>query len=178
MVISNPIRYDLFNDTSCTLRFTMQATDAKGNAVSNKEATVTAIWTGDTFIYGSRFMTAMYGPDLKADMVQVAHHGNVGCESPLYDNIDPTLIWFPHTYALFQSYTKYPSPNWQSTVDRKLVFEGNVKYAFVSDGACVTIALRTTGPDYDGVFDALTGEVIPYYNYKNNSENGVLVPIR
>lgn len=165
----NPLRYDIFNDTSVSLRFTMTATDANGNRVTNEEATVTSVWLADTFIYGSRFMTAMYGDTLQSDMVQLAHHGNVGCESPLYRCIAPKLVWFPHVYTAFKSYTNGTRTDWQSKVDRDLVFDiGSVDYVFVSDVNCITLPLRATGIDYDGIFDAITGEAITYVTYDSN----------
>lgn len=172
---ANPIRLDLFNDTSCTMRFTMNATDANGKKVENKEATVTSIWTGDAFIYGSRFMTAMYGSYLESDMVQVAHHGNVGCESPFYNCIKPTAIWFPHVYSAFRSYTGGWRTDWQSKVDRDLVVGiGSVAYAFVSDVNCVTVPLRTSGADYDGIFDAITGEAISYTEFGESTASAAV----
>ena len=165
----NPLRYEIFNDTSLSLRFTMTATDANGNRVTNEEATVTSVWLADTFIYGSRFMTAMYGNTLRADMVQLAHHGNVGCESPLYRCIAPKLVWFPHVYKSFVNYTNGTRTDWQSKVDRDLVFDiGSVDYVFVSDVNCITLPLRATGIDYDGIFDAITGEAITYVTYDSN----------
>lgn len=163
---ANPVRLDLFNDTSCIMRFTMQShnTDEDGNAVKNSEAkSVTSIWTGDAFIYGSRFASAMYGKSLQSDMVQVAHHGNVGCESHFYRNIRPTAIWFPHVYESYRSYTQGGVSAWQYKVDYDLVYDiGTVKYAYVSDTWCVTLPLRASGADYSGIFDAITGESVDY----------------
>ncbi len=163
---ANPVRLNLFNDTSCIMRFTMRAhnADAQGNAVPNKDAKeVTSIWTGDAFIYGSRFVSAMYGDDLQSDMVQVAHHGNIGCESHFYNNIRPTAIWFPHTYDAFRNYTRGGVSAWQYKVDYDLVHGiGSVRYAYVSDTHCVTLPLRASGADYAGIFDAITGESVAY----------------
>ena len=172
----NPLRYDIFNDTSVSLRFTMTATDANGNSVTNKEAKVTSVWLADTFVYGSRFMTAMYGNTLRADMVQLAHHGNVGCESPLYRCIAPELVWFPHVYKSFVDYTNGARTDWQSKVDRDLVFDmGCVDYVFVSDVNCITLPLRATGIDYNGIFDAITGEAITYVTYDSNVPGAAVI---
>ncbi len=163
---ANPIRLNLFNDTSCIVRFTMQAHDADkdGNAVKNNEAkAVTSIWTGDAFIYGSRFASAMYGDYMQSDMVQVAHHGNIGCESHFYNNIKPTAIWFPHTYDAFRNYTRGGVSAWQYKVDYDLVHGiGSVRYAYVSYAHCVTLPLRASGADYASIFDAITGESVVY----------------
>ena len=175
---ANPIRLDLFNDTSCTMRFTMKATDASGKSVENDAAMVTSVWLGDAFIYTSRFMTAMYGSYLESDMVQVAHHGNVGCESPLYNCIKPTVVWFPHVYASFRSYTGGWRTDWQSKVDRDLMVGiGSVKYAFVSDVCCVTLPLRANGADYAGIYDALTGKAVSYTAF-GESEASAAVKVK
>ena len=160
---ANPIRLNLFNDTSSVVRFTMRATDGDGNRVEGDAATVTSIWTGDAFIYGSRFMSAMYGSYLQSDMVQVAHHGNIGCESHFYRNVRPTAIWFPHVFDSYRYYTAGKANAWQYKVDYDLVYDmGTVRYAYVSDTYCVTLPLRATGADYDGIFDAITGERVEY----------------
>ena len=153
----NPIRLDYFNDTSSTV--------AEGNAVENEKATVTSIWTGDTFIYGSRFMSAMYGSYLRSDMVQIAHHGNNGAESHFYSNIKPTVVWWPHLYSAYISYTSGWSNAWQYKVDYHLIHQlGTVKYVYVSDVKNTTLTLTANGPDYEGIRDAITNEQL-YYNY-------------
>ncbi len=150
----NPMRISLFNDVSSTVRFTMKATDAQGNPVNDPAATTTSIWTGDAFIYSSRFMSGMYGTYLKSDMVQVAHHGNIGCEKPFYGFIEPTVVWFPNTYTAYRSYTGGWRSDWQSQVDYYLVKEiGSVKYVYVSDSRNVALKLTASGPDYANIFN-------------------------
>ncbi len=163
---ANPMRLNLFNDTSCIVRFTMRAhtADEQGNAVSNAEAkAVTSVWTGDAFIYGSRFTSAMYGDYMKSDMVQVAHHGNIGCESPFYNFVAPTIVWFPHVYNSFWGYTRGTSNAWQYKVDYNLVYGiGSVRYVYVSDEYCVTLPIRASGADYASIYDAITGKGVAY----------------
>ncbi len=172
----NPLRIEIFNDTSCTLRFTMCATDVNGTPVADDAATVTSIWAADSYVLDSRFMTAMYGDYLRSDMVQVAHHGNIGCESPFYRCIRPTAIWFPHVHSAFLSYTDgHNTKSWQNVVDHDLVFGiGTVAYAFVSDVNCVALPLRASGADYAGIFDAITGEPIAYKNYDDRVAAGAI----
>ncbi len=160
----NPRRINYFNDTSCTMRFTMTATDENGNAVSNEAATTTSLWTGDAYINDSRYMTAMFGPYLDSDMVSVAHHGNIGCESSFYDCVQAETIWFTHNYDAFKNYTAGKvTDRWQFVVDYHLVHEIEAStYVFIPDTLNPTVVLTANGVDFDNVFDALSGESIAY----------------
>jgi hypothetical protein len=141
------------------LRFSLSNQDAPG------AAPVTQIWTGDANRNESRYMCAMYGSYLQSDMVQVAHHGNIGCEIPFYDCVNPTVVWFPHTANAFRSYTAHgnQSAGWQYAVDYHLANKvPNVTYIYVSDTYHTTLNITATGPDYANIYDALSGEVISY----------------
>ncbi len=159
----NPVDYLYFNDTSCVLRFTMRATDENGRDVSNESATVTSVWTGDAHTYESRFMTAMYGSYLKSDMVQIAHHGNVGCESSFYDCVQGTAVWFPNRNEAYRNYTKGTSEKSQFKVDYHVIHEIEATtYVYVADILNTTVQLTVDGADYENIFDAITGEPIEY----------------
>ncbi len=166
----NPQRIEYFNDTSATVRLTMTATDGEGNPVQNKAATTTSIWTGDAFIYSSRYMSGMYGTYLKSDMVQVAHHGNDGCEQPFYGFIKPTVVWFPNTVAAYKSYTGGWRTDWQSKVDYYLVHElGTVRYVYVSDTNNITLSLTETGPLYGLLYDPESRTFVSYNTAVGNA---------
>lgn len=159
----NPLRMEIFNDTSSIVRFTMRATDEEGNRVENREAVTTSVWTGDAFVYGSRFCSAMYGSYLESDMVQLAHHGNIGCESPFYAFIRPTTVWFPNNYEPFLSYTSGTNSRWQNKVDYELVYGiGSVKYVYTSDTCNATLTLKASGPAYEEIYDGITNQPLPY----------------
>ncbi len=167
----NPQRIDLFNDTSSTVRFTMTATDAEGNPVNDPAAVTTSIWTGDAFKYCSRYMSGMYGTYLESDMVQVAHHGNIGCEKELYGFIRPTVAWFPNTKEAYASYTGGWRVDMPGTVDYYLIHQlGTVRYVYISDTYNITVDLTASGPDYDHIYDAISGTAIEY-----NSASGPAV---
>ncbi|MBQ9778792.1 MAG: hypothetical protein IJW22_07710, partial [Clostridia bacterium] len=132
----NPLRINNSNDTCTVLRFHLSNQDAPG------AKPVTQMWTGDANRNQSRYIAALYGSYLQSDMVQVAHHGNIGCEIPFYDCVNPTVVWFPHTAEAFRSYTAQgnQSAGWQYAVDYHLVNKvPNVKYIYVSDTYHTTV---------------------------------------
>ncbi len=129
-----PARIKNQNDTSTVLRFTSQATTDGKTPVG---APNTSIWLGDANNQQSRYLCAMYGDYLKSDMVQVGHHGNIGCETDLYDSIKAEVVWFPNSLGSFRSYVHELNRNhsWVYAVDYRLVHENPwTKYVFVSGG--------------------------------------------
>ena len=155
----NPARIDTSNDTCTVFRFSI-----KNSQAPTAEPT-TIIFTGDANRHQSRFMCATFGAYLQSDMVQVAHHGAVGCESDFYDTVAPTVLWWPVAYSAFQSQASEANKNKTGTagVDYKLIYETpSVKYIYVSDTYCTTLTLGVNGPEYDAIRDVLTGESIDY----------------
>ena len=164
----NPRKTYTDNDTNTVLRFSLSNQDAP------KAAPVTQIWTGDANRWQSRWMCAMYGDYLKADMVSVAHHGNLGLEIEFYDLVSPTTVWWPHNASSVWNYLD-PSKintNWQYEVDQHLIYDiPTVKYLFTAGGinrelqtdGCFTLLwLRADGPDYENLQDAMTWAKIEY----------------
>lgn len=119
------------------------------------------IATGDLFIQGSRWLCAMYGKELKADMVAMAHHGGPGAEAAFYDNVAPTVVWWPQSKdsvhpksgkipdsGFIPDYYKYTSgylggSAWYDAVDQYVTFGlSSVKYIYLSDDYNVTITLN------------------------------------
>lgn len=155
----NPARIDTTNDTCTVFRFSIANKDAP------TAAPTTIIFTGDANRHQSRFMSATYGAYLQSDMVQVAHHGAIGCESDFYDAVAPTVLWWPVAYSAFESQAKETNKGKPGAagVDYKLIYETpSVKYIYVSDTYCTTLTLGVNGPEYTGIYDILTGESVPY----------------
>ncbi|MBE6629367.1 MAG: hypothetical protein E7624_00775 [Ruminococcaceae bacterium] len=157
------------NDTNTVLRFALSNADAP-----NAEP-VTQIWTGDANRWQSRWMCAMYGDYLKAEMVSVAHHGNLGCEIEFYDLVSPTAVWWPHNASAAWNYlrgNKDTQSRWCFEVDQHLIYNiSTVQYLYTAggwnnsqemDGCFTMIWLRADGPDYDNPVDAMTWEPIAY----------------
>ena len=176
-----PARIKNQNDTSTVLRFTMNNTDEKGKKVADPYV---MIWTGDANNQQSRYMCAMYGDYLEADMVQVAHHGNIGCESDFYDSVKATVVWFPHSLAGYRSWLAPGGDkgNWVRKVDWKLINESQyTKYVYVSGapdannkgmGLNLTLPFGNDGqPMYDKIYNTLDG-VDAILDYTSDTVNG------
>ena len=151
----NPFRIDNSNDANNVLRFSMYSTSQPTTDP------VTVLWLGDSNRQQSRWMCAMYGSYLKSDMVQLGHHGNVGCDIELYDSAKPTTIWMPNSLSSYKSYTNlsnYLEKNRPHWVDRTLVYNRDyLHYFFVSDVSLnVTLPFSNNGkPDYDAIYDVM-----------------------
>lgn len=163
----NPQRLVTFNDTSAVQRLIFRSTaDGKGARVLDHKntsvATTTFLSTGDSYRWGGRWLSAMYGGYLQSDMVSVAHHGGPGWTAEVYDLVSPTTVcWSMGKNAAYGGYST--SSNWYSIADQHVVYElTSVKYVFVADDYHTTIVLREQGADYDGIYDAVTKEKITY----------------
>ena len=131
------------------MRFTFTNQDAAADA-----APVTAIFLADAFRFQSRYLCAMYGSYLRSDIVQLAHHGNIGCEKEVYEAISATTVLFPHNYSSFSNYTAGTSSTWNFKVDYFVVKEQeSVRYVFVAEKLCLTFALRPQGADFENIYD-------------------------
>jgi len=178
----NPLTPANGNNTNTILRFTL----------SNKDSSkkVTQMWTGDANRWQSRFVCAMYGDYLKSDMVNIAHHGNAGCEIEFYDKVSPTAVWWPHNATAAQRYITPANKNegYMYEVDQHIYNDiASVKYVFTSgakkasgitsldDGPFTTLVLTKDGPDYDNIYDVMRGNYgetdakIEYYAYTDGS---------
>ncbi len=134
-----PARIKNQNDTNTVTRWTLQATEdgIKNGVATNVGDPYTMVWTGDANNQQSRFLCAMYGDYMESDMVQVAHHGNIGSETDFYDCVKAEVVWFPNSLSSFRSYVHQANKNasWVYAVDYRLVHENPwTKYVFVSGG--------------------------------------------
>ena len=181
------------NDTNTVLRFKVQATangiDENGNMTKVGEP-YTMLWLGDSNSQQSRYMCAMYGDYLQSDMVQLAHHGNVGCEKALYEAVKATVTWFPHTVSAYQGYL-HPSNkdrDYRYQADWYAVNENpNAKYVYVSggtDGAGGRLGINLTLPfgndglpAYNDVYNTLQGVEAKIEYTKNTEIGGVAIEV-
>ena len=159
----NPLTPNNTNETNTVLRFALS---------TQKDPTapeLVQIWTGDANRWQSRYMCAMYGDYLKADMVSIAHHGNNGCEIDFYEMVDPTAVWWPHNVGSIKSYLN-PSKkdtDFRHQVDQYICNDlASVKYIFASGASnnsleekyFTTVEITAEGAQYEDVFDIMTGE--------------------
>lgn len=151
----NPQRQHNQNDTSTTIRFTLTSQDAPS------AKPITMMWLGDANKQESRWMCGMYGSYLKCDTVQIAHHGNIGCETDLYQYINAEVVFFAHNLNGFNSYMHGSSK--PALVDQYAVYGNpNTKYVFIADRGYTTLKIKNGVFDFDHIYDLLTGAPIEY----------------
>ena len=145
-----PFRITNSNDTNTVTKWTISSTDATSGSItpstiSSDNSKTTWTLLGDSCIYASRWLCAMWGGKtynastdhydggyIKSDMVQLAHHGNIGCEVALYKTIQASIVWFPHNAGTYNTYTQNGNNGWTGTVDNYGVNNSDVKYVVVA----------------------------------------------
>jgi hypothetical protein len=164
-----PERIKNQNDTNTVTRWTLQATadGVKDGVAVNVGDPYTMVWAGDANRQQSRFLCAMYGDYMESDMVQIAHHGNVGCETDFYDCVKASVVWFPHNVNSFRSYVHVGNKNagYNYSADYRLMHENPwTKYMIVSGGdggganqkargVDITLEFGADGlPDFDSIY--------------------------
>ena len=170
----NPARIYTANDTNTVTRFTLHNTNEAGERVGEP---TTIVWLGDANALQSRHMCAMFGSYLESDMVQLAHHGNTGCEKDLYTLINAKVLWFPVDYWRVELFALNVDARYAALCDINLhaITLPRMQYVFVSgnqnkaDGSnpgdynlCLPFSAETGMPDYDGIYEGLTGEPLTY----------------
>ena len=164
----NPARISTGNDTNTVTRITMYNTNEQKVRVGDP---VTSVWLGDANALQSRYLCTMFGDYLESDMVQLAHHGNTGCEKDLYTLINAKVLWFPVDYWRVERFvfeTKHPTLR---DINLHALTLPRMQYVFVSGNdntisndynLCLPFSAVTGQPDYDGIYEAITGEALEY----------------
>ncbi len=159
-----PRAIDNANDTNTVIKFIIHHKDAP-------DVTNTMLVLGDSMLYSSRHLCAMYGDYLKSDTVQLAHHGNVGCDQAVYTLSQPTAIWYPHHSGGYNSYVDASKASiWPYSVTdyvaRKL---DSVKYIYVAGipgragTEALTLPCNADGTlNYEGIYNPITGNAVEY----------------
>ena len=158
-----PKHLEYFNNSTTTFKTILTSTQGTSGTKSSNDAgntTTDCIWLGDIERVASRRLRAMWGENIEADQVQVAHHGYNGAEASLYTLINAELVWWPYAgsryvYAgAWQNHSVwYNHACWQVAYGVPAV-----KMVVMSDGYDYTIKFTTAGIDYDNVYDANTWE--------------------
>jgi hypothetical protein len=125
----------------------------------------TSLWLGDAEVQISQVARAMYGGFLQSDQVQISHHGNWGgSEQKLYQLVgNCKVIWYPNRVskgaleACLNDGWSF-SPAFKNPECKLLIFNG----ADYTDYPVwnVTLTITATGPLYDQLYDAVTGESV------------------
>lgn len=123
------------NGNDASMVFKITATDV------NKSI----LFLGDSYVYCSEELMNM--PDkLKADAVQMSHHGQNGCSKDVYEAISPQIAFFNCPKWLYENDNGggYDSGNWKTLEVREWMeelgvksyksFEGDQTFEFTKDG--------------------------------------------
>ena len=165
----NPQRIVTLNDASVIQRLSfLRTADTYGEArtvdhVSAAASSKTSlISTGDAYRWSGRWIAAMYGTYLKADMVTVSHHGGAGLTMGVYDLISPRVVWWPTGKSQSGEYKL--ATNWQGKVNQHIMYDiDSVEYMYTSDYYHITLVLKEAGPYHDGIYHAIDKTAISHY---------------
>lgn len=188
----SPARIYNQNDTSTVTRFSLQATNEKGEQVGDPYV---MLWLGDANNNESRFLCAMYGDYLKSDSTSVAHHGNIGCESDLYNTVKAATVWWPHTARGARGYLQPENrtKSWVYEVDQTLANDNpHTRYIYFSgsyhridEKTIVPLHLHLTlpfgadgQPMHERLFDTVRGpaHLVPYTS--STTESAVAIKLK
>jgi hypothetical protein len=148
-----PKMLEYFNNSTTIFKTTMKSTDAQGNTRESD-----CIWLGDEERIGGRRLRGLWGENLKAEMVQVAHHGGNGTDEFVYRLIDPKVVWFPNNNRYTASANDQNHKTWCRHVSWVICYDiKNVDVIVMQETCDYTMIFTTAGPDYENIFDLKTG---------------------
>ena len=101
--------------------------------------------TGDICDQSSDIIVKRYGNYLKSDIVQVAHHGNIGATSGFYDCVDPAVALWPTSQGLFNNLITGVGNQRHFTVNYHLYKDLHVKENYTNGEYTVTLTLGENG---------------------------------
>ena len=126
---------------------------------------------GDSMVYTSRFLCAMYGEYLECDALTLAHHGNIGSEIAIYKVAQPTAIFSPHHNGGYNQYIdESKKDEWPYSVSNYVVRElESLRYMYVAgvlnaeNSEAITLPCNADGTlNYEGIYNVVTGLSVPY----------------
>lgn len=138
-VTNQNITANTFNNSSCVFRFTEKRSGA---------ADFRWIVLGDMGVEGGSELLSLYPGQLKADAVQMAHHGQNGVDRPVYEAIAPRFAFWTT-----------PDWLWTNTIDPADPGKGPWQTLTVRQWmeALGTVPIRASASDLE--FDTLTETV-------------------
>jgi hypothetical protein len=100
---------------------------------------------GDICDQSSDIISKRYGNYLKSDIVQVAHHGNIGATTEIYDLINPSVALWPTSQNLLNNLIDGVGNQRHFEVDYHLHEEMNIKEHYTNGEYTVTLTLAENG---------------------------------
>lgn len=126
------------NDTNTIIRFNVRS----GNS------TTSMLFLGDSHRNASRYLVSMYGGYLKSDIVQLAHHGNVGVEAQIYELILAKMVFVPHRESCLSSSFQSSSTSYHILANKKAMELCSYLW-FAPSGVHSTLEFTSNGPNYN-----------------------------
>ena len=123
------VRY--FNDTSTVFRVSANGTSF--------------MVTGDICDQASDIVSRRYGEYLKSDIVQAAHHANIGSTIEFYDYVSPSVVLWPTSSALLTPLVTGKGNQRYYAVDYHLYKEMGIKEHYTNGEYTVTLTIPETG---------------------------------
>ncbi len=155
-----------YNDSGVVLRQYINANSAAIGDTVTPEATATAttmLWLGDVQNRPSSWMRATWGSYLESDMVQVSHHGAMGCEWKFYELAGgaggPEILWWPTYRSNYNNCIKTNNDDYRKHVNAKLAKVGFADWIILGSAANTTVTVTKNGPDM-----SVTGSGSGLYN--------------
>ena len=153
-----PWAIQYFNDTGVVMKHTIHDTGSKNSTVkgyASSDTPTTMLWLGDVQTRVSQWLRAMYGTYLKSDMVQVSHHGALGCEYSLYNLTQATILWWPTHYNNYNTIIKPHATKVDYRNDNaKLIKMTSLQYTILGSAKHGTVVISATGPDVQNIYEA------------------------
>lgn len=107
--------------------------------VNNKQI----LFLGDTGTESSNKVIKEQGKKLKADIIQVAHHGQAGATQELYNIVKPEICLWPTTSSIWDNNIngQEDSGPWKTKETRKWMEDLKVKLNYIAKDGIQTIKL-------------------------------------
>ncbi len=157
-----PHRIMAFNDTSSVVR--LKVHHSNGTELIFGSRVTSFIFTGDAYRYSGRWMCAMWGDYLRANMVSLAHHGGPGTEDFFYTKVNASALWCPNTTAGFNGWVE--RKDWVGDANREAARVNYIITANYRNGHFknVTVNIKKNGPAYSEAYNAGGVGSIAYTN--------------
>ena len=145
-------QYFYIRNVKCEVLYTHEDLFPTPMVYFNNTTTVTRLYLngqtmlmlGDVQAVGCNVMVPMYGNYLKSDIVQVAHHGEIGATRDLYVKAAPTYLVWPASINRFNEQTAGTNSGDFYLVDYYLKTNKNILEIIVADQKTKTMPIPYT----------------------------------
>ena len=145
-------QYFYIRNVKCEVLYTHEDLFPTPMVYFNNTTTVTRLYLngqtllllGDVQAVGCNVMVPMYGNYLKSDIVQVAHHGEIGATRDLYVKAAPTYLVWPTSTNRFNAQTAGTNSGDFYLVDYYLKTNKNILEIIVADQKTKTMPIPYT----------------------------------